>query len=65
MFAMLTLADREMYEHGYRVAALAVSRWPHSRATERGADDDSNRARCCTILASWQCPKPFSASPHR
>jgi len=25
MFAMLTLTDREMYEHGYRVAALAVS----------------------------------------
>jgi cyclic di-GMP phosphodiesterase len=25
MFAMLTLADREMYEHGYRVSALAVS----------------------------------------
>ena len=25
MFAMLTLTDREMYGHGYRVAALAVS----------------------------------------
>lgn len=25
MFAMLTLTDREMYEHGYRVAALALS----------------------------------------
>jgi len=25
MFAMLTLTDRGMYEHGYRVAALAVS----------------------------------------
>jgi response regulator RpfG family c-di-GMP phosphodiesterase len=25
MFAMLTLTDREMYAHGYRVAALAVS----------------------------------------
>jgi putative two-component system response regulator len=25
MFAMLTLTNREMYEHGYRVAALAVS----------------------------------------
>ncbi|HEU4939950.1 MAG TPA: HD domain-containing phosphohydrolase [Vicinamibacterales bacterium] len=25
MFAMLTLGDREMYEHGYRVSALAVS----------------------------------------
>src|SRR5574339_1060393 len=25
MFAMLTLTDREMYEHGYRVAASAVS----------------------------------------
>ncbi len=60
---MLTLRERDLYDHAHRVETLAMEL---ADALELEADRAASRCgarRCCTTSAAWPCRRCCSARP--